>query len=259
MRLGVAGITDRGLVRDNNEDAFLADPDRGLFFVSDGMGGLSAGEVASALALRTLADRLSRAPEAPTRERPAAGTPWWREGADRLEQAIQEANQAILDESRARFGPSGASGMGATLVGLVRCEHGFILANVGDSRAYLFRDGVLTQLSDDQSLVMAQVRQGLLSMDEALRSPERHVIYRALGMAAGVEADLSPVAARTGDLFLLCSDGLTDVAGDKILSDILSGVGDAPLDGPCRRLLDEALALQSRDNVTVVLVRVESM
>lgn len=106
---------------------------------------------------------------------------------------------------------------------------------------------------------MAQVRQGLLSMDEALRSPERHVIYRALGMAAGVEADLSPVAARAGDLFLLCSDGLTDVAGEDILSAVLSGVGDTPLDAPCRRLLDEALARHSRDNVTVVLVRVESM
>jgi protein phosphatase len=259
MRLRAAGISDRGLIRDNNEDAFLIDVDRGLFCVSDGMGGLDAGEVASALALRTLADRLPHGGGSPTLERPVVGAPWWKEAADRLEAAIHAANQAILDESRGRFGAAGPSRMGATLVGLSRCEQGFILANVGDSRAYVSRAGVLSQLSDDHSLVMAQVRQGFLTREQARLSPERHVIYRALGMTDEVEVDLSPVAAKPGDLYLLCSDGLTDVTGDEVLSDILSAGDDGPLEATCRRLLDEALARQSRDNVTVVLVRVDAL
>ncbi len=259
MRLAAAGITDRGLIRDNNEDAFLADTASGLFFVSDGMGGLAAGEVASDVAMQTMARLLSRTAEAPTRERPALDAPWWRDGADRLEEALQEANRAILAESRSRFGSSDASGMGATLVGLVQCDRGFVLANVGDSRAYLLRDEALTLLSEDHSLVMAQVRQGLMTPEQAKTSPERHVIYRALGMASEVDADISPVAARAGDLYLLCSDGLTDVTDDGELADILSAARSAPLDGGCRLLIDAALARQSRDNVTVVLVRVDAL
>jgi len=256
MRLEAAAITDRGLIRENNEDAFLADTVSGLFFVSDGMGGLAAGEVASALAMQTMSRLLSRTAEAPTQERPAGDAPWWREGAERLERAVHEANRMILAESRTRFGASDASGMGATLAGLCRCEHGFVLANVGDSRVYLFRDDTLTQLTEDHSLVMAQVRQGLLTPEEARRSPERHVIYRALGMAAAVEVDVSPLAAKAGDLYLLCTDGLTDVADDGELARILSASRATPLTARCRLLVDEAMARQSRDNITVVLTYV---
>jgi protein phosphatase len=149
--------------------------------------------------------------------------------------------------------------MGATLVGLVQCDRGFVLANVGDSRAYLLRDEALTLLSEDHSLVMAQVRQGLMTPEQARNSPERHVIYRALGMASAVEADISPVAARAGDLYLLCSDGLTDVTDDGELADILSAARSAPLERGCRLLIDAALTRQSRDNVTVVLVRVDAL
>ncbi len=256
MRVEAAGVTDRGVIRDNNEDALLVDTDSGLFFVADGMGGLDAGEVASGLALRTVARCLGRGAEAPTVERPPFGAPWWRACADRLERAVSEANRAVLAESRARFGAAGATGMGTTLVGLSLCGQGFVVANVGDSRAYLYRDGTVSQLSEDHSLVMAQVRQGLLTLDEALRSPERHVIYRALGMAPEVEVDLSPIAARSGDLFLLCSDGLTDVVDDAGLSRILSRTRDNALSAASRELVDEALRNKSRDNVTVVLVRV---
>ncbi|QLA14668.1 PP2C family protein-serine/threonine phosphatase [Desulfolutivibrio sulfoxidireducens] len=256
MRLEAAGVTDKGLIRDNNEDAFLVDTASGLFFVADGMGGLDAGEVASALALETVARRLFRGSEAPTEEHPPFDAPWWRGCADRLERAVSEANLAIVAESRSRFGPSGGSGMGTTLVGLSVCGEGFVVANVGDSRAYLYRDGAVSLLSEDHSLVMAQVRQGLLTPAQALLSPERHVIYRALGMAPEVEVDLSPVAARPGDLFLLCSDGLTDVVDDVGLAGILSAGGSGGLSGLCRELVAEALRLKSRDNVTVVLVRV---
>jgi protein phosphatase len=259
LRVEAFGITDKGLIRDNNEDAFSVDVAAGLFFVADGMGGLDAGEVASGLALKTVARCLTPGSEAPTEERPAHDAPWWRACADRMERAVSEANRAVLAESRVRFGPSGASGMGPTLVGLSLCGQGAVVANVGDSRAYLYREGAVSQLSEDHSLVMAQVRQGLLTLDEAMRSPERHVIYRALGMGPEVEVDVFPVAARPDDLFLLCSDGLTDVVDEAALARILGADNRNGLHALCRELVDEALRKQSRDNVTVVLVHVSDM
>ena len=256
MRIEAAGATDRGSVRDNNEDAFWVDADQGLFLVADGMGGLAAGEVASQLAVTTVARLLTAPSPFDTREYAPPGTPPWLPASRRLERAVNEANKAVLEASRTRFGSFGASGMGSTLVGLLRCDDGFVMANVGDSRAYRFRQGRLTQLSEDHSLVMAQVRQGLLSPEQAAKSPERHVIYRALGMAPELELDLAPVAPTPGDLYLLCSDGLTDAVDDAALEDLLSRADSlAPADA-CRRLIAAALDRLSRDNVTVVLVRV---
>jgi protein phosphatase len=256
MRLEAAGATDRGRIRDNNEDAFWIDADSGLFLVADGMGGLAAGEVASRLAVETVARIMANPSFADTLEYAPPGSPDWQPAQIRLSRAVSEANQAIVNESRARFGASGNPGIGSTLVGLWRCDAGFVLTNVGDSRAYLYREGTLSTLSEDHSLVMAQVRQGLLSLDEAARSPERHVIYRALGMSATVEADFTPLSARAGDLYLLCSDGLTDVVDDAALARLLAELATGALDDACRQLIEEALRRLSRDNVTVVLVRV---
>lgn len=256
MRLEAAGATDRGSVRDNNEDAFWVDAAQGLFLVADGMGGLAAGEVASQLAVTTVARLLTSPSPFDTREYAPPGTPAWLPASRRLERAVGEANRAVHDASRARFGASGASGMGSTLVGLYRVEDGFVMANVGDSRLYRFHAGALAQCSEDHSLVMAQVRQGVLSPEEAARSPERHVIYRALGMSSEVEADILPVACAPGDSFLLCSDGLTDAVSPDALAALLGRDG---ADGPertCGRLIRAALDRQARDNVTVVLVRV---
>lgn len=264
MNLRAAAATDRG-GRDHNEDTFLLDLDAGLFLVADGMGGLAAGEVASRLAVETVARALAGADDDtlelfpdPNRQSPS-------QAATRLSRAFSQANAAICAESRTRFGPSGPPAMGSTLVGLLREGDGFVLANVGDSRAYVFRQGGLTQLSEDHSLVMARVRQGLLRPDEALRSPDRHVIYRALGMAATVEVDVTPVGARPGDLFLLCSDGLSDVLDGEALAAVLAG--GAPealeasgaagsLDSLGRELIATANRLATRDNVTVLLVAV---
>ncbi len=259
MKVEAFGVTDTGLIRDNNEDAFSVDVGAGYFFVADGMGGLDAGEVASGMALETVVRCLTPGDEAPTEERPAHDAPWWQACADRLKRAVSEANRAVLTESRVRLGPSGASGMGTTLVGLSLCGQGAVVANVGDSRAYLYRAGAVSQLSEDHSLVMAQVRQGLLTLDEAMRSPERHVIYRALGMGPEVEVDIFPVAVQQGDLFLLCSDGLTDVVDEAALTRILGAGTNSGLHALCRELVDEALRKQSRDNVTVILVHVSDV
>lgn len=256
MKLEAAGATDRGAVRDNNEDAFWVDAAGGLFLVADGMGGLAAGEVASRLAVTTVAQVLTAPSPFDTREYAPPGTPAWLPASRRFERAVAQANTAVLDASKANLGYFGTSGMGCTLVGLYRYADGFVMANVGDSRLYRFRDGGLVQCSEDHSLVMAQVRQGLLSLEEAERSPERHVIYRALGMSPEVEVDFAQLACEPGDCFLLCSDGLTDTLDAAFLGSILSQAGAKQLPYLCGQLLNAALARQARDNVTVVLVHV---
>ncbi|OLN30394.1 Protein serine/threonine phosphatase PrpC, regulation of stationary phase [Desulfovibrio sp. DV] len=241
-------------MRENNEDAFWIDVDQGLFLVADGMGGLAAGEVASRMAVTTVARFLTAPSPFDTREYAPPGTPTWLPASQRFRRAISEANKAMLEASKTRFGSFGASGMGSTLVGLYRCDDGLIMANVGDSRAYQYRGGSLRQVSEDHSLVMAQVRQGLLSPQQAAHSPERHIIYRALGMSSEPQAEFVPIVLEPGDLYLLCSDGLTDAVDDAELARILSQAG---ADGPqhaCRQLITAALDRQAQDNVTVVLV-----
>jgi len=244
VRIEAAGLTDTGSVRDNNEDAFLADACAGLFLVADGMGGLDAGEVASRLAVDAVAARLGDV------ERPACAEGLTR----RVVQAVQAANEAVH-----RFARQGSGRAGTTLVALVACEGGFVLANVGDSRAYRVRDGAIRQLSEDHSVVMAKVRQGLITAEQAAHSPERNVIYRALGMEASLEVDARLLEARPGDVYLLCSDGLSDVLGDE---DLLAALvqrqdrePDQGLDALCARLVAQALERRARDNVTVLLVR----
>lgn len=259
MRFEAAGATDRGRVRDNNEDAFLCDVASGLFLVADGMGGLAAGEVASRLAVETVSRVLFAPPSSDTLEYAPPDAPAWQAAAGRLNRAVVEANRAIFEESRSRFGSTEAAGhsaMGSTLVGLRHAGEGLVMVNVGDSRAYLSRQGRTRQLSEDHSLVMARVRQGLLRPEEIAASPDRHVIYRALGMTATVEADISPVEARPGDLFLLCSDGLSDVLDGPDLERALAEAAALEPERACRLLIDLALERLSRDNVTVIVLRV---
>jgi protein phosphatase len=244
VKIEAAGITDRGSVRENNEDAFLCDADLGLFLVADGMGGLADGEYASALAVEAVAAEVRRA-----RSSEDAAPDFWER---RFAQAVSAANAAIREKTGARGGQGLA---GSTLAGLVSHGDSFVLANVGDSRAYLVRDGRITQLSEDHSLVMAKVRQGLITREEAAVSPERNAIYRALGMEDRVETDVSRHETRPGDVFLLCTDGLSGVLGDDALLRIVREGGGKPLAALCRELLDRALALTARDNVTVALIR----
>jgi protein phosphatase len=239
LRLEAAGATDRGR-RDANEDAFLVDPAAGLFLVADGLGGLAHGEVASRLAVETVAAALADPGGGIDRPAPA------------LRRAVEAANQAIFRTSRSDFSVS----MGSTLVGLLRAGQALTLASVGDSRAYRYREGAITQLSEDHSLVMDLVRQGHMTREEAAHSPERHILSRALGLDDTVVVDIVPVPLRPGDVFLLCSDGLTGVMADAGLARLLARSGSGDLPRSCRRLIDAALDARSGDNITVVLVRV---
>jgi PPM family protein phosphatase len=245
VRITAAGLTDTGCARENNEDAFLADDKAGLFLVADGMGGLEAGEVASRLAVDTVAELLLAFG--------ALGRPGQtRELETKLVLAYREANTRILDQAHAQDTPAS---MGATLVGLALLDGQFVLANVGDSRAYLIRSRTIRQLSQDHSLVMAKVRQGLMSQMEASASPEKNLIYRALGLSAHLEVDTSVITAEPGDAFLLCSDGLSDVLADQDILDMAGGDGRDSPEAICASLIAAALERQARDNVTAVLIR----
>ncbi len=236
MRLGdSAGRTDAGRVRRRNEDSFVLDPP--LFAVADGMGGAQAGEVASRLAAAAFreyhdADRL--------------------EPAERVEAIIQEANRRIYERART---DSEASGMGTTVTAAILTNGRVSIGHVGDSRAYRIRNGELEQLTEDHSLVADLMRSGRLTPEEADAHPQRSVITRALGTDADVDVDMVTIDVEPGDLFLLCSDGLTTMVPEE---DILRLVEEAgTLDEAARSLVRAANSGGGEDNITVVLFKVE--
>jgi PPM family protein phosphatase len=225
----VGGITDPGRKRRRNEDAYVIEPP--LFAVADGMGGAQAGEVASRLAAAALKE---------------SGVE--RGGEERIVSVIQEANRRIYDRSNA---DPNASGMGTTMtVALV--ENGQVaFGHVGDSRAYLIRDGMMEQLTEDHSLVAELMRSGKLSPEEAETHPQRSVITRALGTDPDVDVDTFTVAAQTGDVFLLCSDGLTTMVSNETILDLVER-NRASMDKALRALVGAANKGGGEDNITVV-------
>jgi PPM family protein phosphatase len=237
-----AAVSDCGCRRPSNEDAFGFSTEFGVYIVCDGMGGAAAGELASSLAVEEMLRRLAGA----ARDRNAP--------LDKLvAHAIHAANQAI--HSRAQSNVQ-ISGMGTTLVGLATEGSRVLVFNVGDSRCYRLRNLRLEQISQDHSLVQEQVRMGRMTAAEALRSPLRSVITRALGTQKSVTPDLFELVAEPGDLFLLCSDGLTGELSDVLIETILAV--DLPLDDLCARLVRAAKDAGGHDNITCLLVRAES-
>ena len=239
LHFTAAAVTDRGRKRPSNEDAFAYSVEHGVYIVCDGMGGAAAGEIASSLAvdevMRLLSARLSEPPE----PLPAV-----------VERTVFAANEAIY--SRAQHNTR-LTGMGTTLVGLVAEVRAVWVLNVGDSRCYRLRESRLEQLTRDHSLVEEQVRLGRMSASEALRSPLRNVITRALGTQSRVTPDVFEVDAEPGDLFLLCSDGLTRELSDPLIESLLAL--DLPLEELCARLVNSAKKAGGHDNITCLLVR----
>jgi protein phosphatase len=236
MRLGeIAGKTDPGRVRRRNEDAFVVDPP--LFAVADGMGGAQAGEVASRLAAAAFREYREADELAPE---------------ERVQAIIKEANRRIYDRART---DSEVSGMGTTVTAALLTDGRVVIGHVGDSRAYRIRDGRLEQLTDDHSLVADLMRSGRLTPEEAEGHPQRSVITRALGTDPDVDVDTLVIEAEAGDLFLLCSDGLSTMVSD---ADVLRTVERAgTLDEAARDLVRAANSGGGEDNVTVVLFRLD--
>jgi len=238
----IAARSDQGRVRDNNEDCLAYDARLGIAVLADGMGGLRAGEVASATAVEAVMQHLIENTERLNR----------REVGETLREALDLANRRVyaLADSRREF-----NGMGTTLVVGAMHDGHFFAAHVGDSRAYRFRDGSLTRLTSDHSLVQQLVEQGILSVAEARRAPNRNIVTRAVGIEFEVECDLIEVDAREGDVFLLCSDGLTDMIDDPTIAQFCAAHA---ADEPARlveTLVNAALAEGGFDNVSVVAVK----
>ena len=258
-----AAVTDRGRKRPSNEDAFGFSIEHGVYLVCDGMGGAAAGEIASSMAVDEMLRRLSARAEPGAEAAPLEVV---------IDEAISAANEAIHSRAQSNLQ---LNGMGTTLVGLVTEGRRVLVFNVGDSRCYLMRtlnpepgspeqsgqepsipgQRKLVQISLDHSLVEEQVRMGRMTHEEALHSNYRNVITRALGTQPSVEPDIFELEAAPGDIFLLCSDGLTGEISDEQIESMLES--DLPLEEHCARLVDAANQAGGHDNITCLLVRVE--
>lgn len=234
-----AAVSDRGRKRTSNEDAFGFSVEHGVFLVCDGMGGAAAGEIASALAVDEMLRLLTSRAEAVPLVQAAL-------------EAVLVANEAILSQSQHN---QNLRGMGTTAVGLLVEERHVMALNIGDSRCYLMRNGKLLQLTEDHSFVDEQVRLGHMTREQAQRSNFRSMITRALGTQSQVQPDLFELEAEPGDLFLLCSDGLTRELSDSVIESLL-GV-DLSLEDLCASLVSAANKAGGHDNITCVLVRAE--
>lgn len=240
-RWSSATRSDVGRVRDTNEDSVFSSPEAGVFVVADGMGGHAAGEVASAIASRTIGDTACR----PCRSVEAQSS--------QLVEAFLAAGREIsrqVEEDPSR------SGMGTTATVLrLRPEGSFIIAHIGDSRAYLRRDDELRRVTHDHSWVQEQVDRGLISPEQAVGHPQSNIITRALGTDPSPTPDLYPGRLRGGDLFLLATDGLTDMLREEEIDALLADGGS--LEAMAEALVDAANGAGGADNITVLLVRIE--
>lgn len=244
----VAARTDMGLVRENNEDKFdLFEPDepevlavKGCFYaVADGMGGHASGQVASELALKTVLAQYYSDPGEDVEEC--------------LRAALRAANSYVYDTAQAI--PE-RSGMGTTCTAAVIRDNELYIAHVGDSRAYLIRDGELRQVTEDHSWVAEQAKRGALTEEEAAMSPFRNVITRSLGASAEVEPDVYREELRKGDVLILCSDGLSGCVDDAEILEIAGGHGPSLA---ALKLVQRANELGGGDNITVVIMGIRNV
>jgi len=252
MRIAVSayGLTHVGRQRQHNEDAFLVAGDAKLFLVADGMGGHAAGEIASRIAVDSISEFILHTKE-DDGTWPHAYDEHYSRTTNRLMAAVRLANTRVLEAMKkdARL-----RGMGTTVVAAMADEENVSVAHVGDSRAYLIREGQLSRITNDHSWVFEQVQAGMLTEAEAEKHPLRNVITRALGGALQVTPDASEIHAQPGDVFLLCSDGLTGMVPEpEILRIVTASNGD--IEKACQQLIDLANERGGLDNVTAVLVR----
>lgn len=240
VHYSATALTDRGRKRPSNEDAFGLSIERGVYLVCDGMGGAAAGEVASTLAVAEMMRQLTE-------------RPWTSPPPIEAAEAVTAANEAIF--SRSQRNPK-LNGMGTTLVALLVEDRHAWMVNVGDSRGYRLRNSQLEQITLDHSLVEEQMRLGQMSQQEALRSPLKNVITRALGTQSVVTPDIFEFETEPGDLFLLCSDGLVRELSDSVIESLLRL--DLTLEEMCARLVEAANEAGGHDNITCILVRADS-
>ncbi len=248
LQLTYGASSDVGLTRRHNEDRFHADPSTGLFIVCDGMGGHRAGEVASSRAIEIIPRHLAESTADPSLPLIGVSRPEFSTATNRLASAVRLANHTVHQEA-ARH--AAYTGMGTTVVAAWLVGHVLSIAHVGDSRLYLIRGDLLHPLTDDHSLVQAQVQSGLLAADDAERVSHKHVLTRAVGVHATVEVELAELPVLDGDTLLLCSDGLTaGVSANTILRVIHESPDPQTVSD---RLIALSNAAGGTDNTTVIV------
>jgi protein phosphatase len=252
VRIQVGARTDVGRKRGNNEDCFKLVPELNLFILSDGMGGEAHGEVASNIAVETIAAYCAGKGNGNSGAPPHEPRPELTEKTNRLVGAIVSANHEIYDSAAKH---PAQKGMGATVVAIWLNDNRLSIAHVGDSRLYLLRAGDLVQLTQDHSLVAEQLRRGIITREQAEKSDMQSVLIRALGIEPDVQVDADEQLLMEGDILVLCSDGLSRMVSDvEIASTLLTST---EMQAAANRLVDLANEYGGEDNVSVVVVRVE--
>ena len=246
-----AYLTDKGKVRDNNEDSVIVDESLGLAAVADGMGGHNAGELASSLAVKILRETIAALKKGEI----AVKHPDERlsEAANKIHFAAHEANDTIYNTS---IKQTENRGMGTTLSAVLVEGNAAAITHIGDSRIYLLREDAFTQLTNDHSLVMEQVRKGIMTKEEAEVSTMQNILTRAMGISKTIKIDAGELTVVPDDLLLICSDGLFKAIKEASIQNIMSS--GLPLPDMCRKLVDMALDNGGPDNVTVAAIKFRS-
>ena len=241
QQLGIAALSHVGSVRRSNQDAWSYSLDAGVFVVCDGMGGAAGGEVASRTAAEAFVEHMIAVPR-----------------AQRMPKSIGQAVCAANRRVQARAAQESAlQGMGTTLVALVACgDREWRLVHVGDSRCYRWREGMLRRKTEDHSLVAEQLRMGVIDQEQAEVSPMRNIITRSVGTRRSVDPEIQTLAVEPGDLFLLCTDGLTRELSDDRIAELLAP--SVSVEERNAALLAAALEAGGRDNVTSLLIEIAS-
>jgi protein phosphatase len=252
MRVRFSGATDVGRKRNHNEDAFFLPTDTRLAIVADGMGGHASGEVASSIAVSTIVDHFQRTADMQPITWPYKVDRDLRADVNRMIVGVKLANLEIFERSQRE---AGLKGMGTTVVTIYFLDDTVIIGHVGDSRVYRLRDGRMTQLTEDHSLINDYVKMKRVTAEEAENWPHKNVIVRALGMKENVAVDIVAEQPRIGDVYLMCSDGLSGMLSDEQMAHVVRSQAD--LDAAVEALIRGANEEGGIDNISVVLARIE--
>jgi PPM family protein phosphatase len=250
IEIEYAACTDSGRVRKSNEDAYLAFPDEALFCVADGAGGHANGAMASSSTLDAVKFFLSRDSFSEDTTAPIDGEEEQQknETDNSVSEAAQYANSII-------FGENGHRNMASTLVCCHLQHSSAHITHIGDSRCYLYRDKALKQMTEDHSLVWQLYRNGSINEEEIHNHPRRNIITRAIGIEKEIKTDYSHIKFRPGDVFLLCSDGLSSMLSDRVIATILEK-NSVPLSDIIENLVEQANNAGGKDNITVILLKI---
>jgi serine/threonine protein phosphatase PrpC len=249
VKVLVAGKTDVGQVRQNNEDNFFTAEDGSVFLVADGMGGHASGEVASKIAVDVIREYFDGTKDGHHLQIGEYDEDF-SDATNRIASAVRLANQAIYEASQ---GNPLFQGMGTTIAAVLISNRTLSIAHVGDSRVYLIRAGGIEQITDDHSLVSEQVKRDLITREQAKESEMKNVLTRALGINPEVEVDLDELVLLPGDMLVLCTDGLTNMVDDDDIRYVVISAGSPVL--ACDTLINMANANGGKDNVTAIVAK----